>query len=118
VILLITADQSHLAREVVVTSGVRLLATILVWGATFFLGLLATGAIGLNDMAYVQMPIAAFVATIALWPLLPKDMAVSSHRPFVDWVAYNAALMLLVGLVIYSVTTWIGARVFLEGLER
>jgi hypothetical protein len=114
----LTADQSLLAKEVDVTSGVRLLVTIIVVGATLFLGLLATGAIGLNDTPYVQIPLALFLATMALWPLLPKNTAANSQRPFVDWLAYNAALMLLVGLVIYSVNTWIGAHVLLEGLQK
>ena len=66
--------------------------------AAFLLTLTALGAVGLNTRPHVQIPATAFIATIALWPVLPGALTEATRsRGFIDWLASNAALMLLLG---------------------
>ncbi len=89
-------------------SGVRMLLIIVVGGGGFLLSLIGFGIAGLTSPP-IQIPAATFLATVALWPLLRDTMAHEGRSSFVDWVAYNAALMLLLGLVMYGVRTWSSA---------
>lgn len=98
-------------------SGIRTLLILLVGGGTFLLSLIVLGAVGLDRVPYVQTPTAIFIATVALWPLVRETLAVKDPHPFVNWVAYNAALMLIFGFVMYTATTWVWARTVIESLK-
>lgn len=100
------------------TSGVRLLLIVIVGGSTFLLALIVLGLVGLSA-TYIQIPAATFLATVALWPLLRPTVSKPEERhPFVNWVSYNAALMLVVGLIVYGVNTYLMARGVLETLQQ
>lgn len=87
------------------SSGVRLLAAVVVAFVTFLLTLTISGVLGAGRMSYVQIPLAVFVTTLAIWPLIADPLGLMK-RGFGDWVAYNAALMFVFGLVMWSARTW------------
>ena len=88
-------------------------------GRGFLLTLTALGAVGLNTRPHVQIPATAFIATIALWPVLPGALTEATRsRGFIDWLAFNAALMLLLGLVMYAVNTWTTAQALIQEYSK
>jgi hypothetical protein len=101
-----------------VPSGVRTLLVLVIAGGGFLLALVVLDRIGLGRLPFVQIPAAIFAATIVIWPLMRGTLALDGTRPFVDWVAYNAALMLLFGLVMYAVNTWVSAHGAIQQFSR
>ncbi len=99
-------------------SGVRALLVLLVGGGTFLLALVALGVAGLDRVPYVLIPAATFISTVALWPLLRVTLSIKGAHPFANWVAYNAALMLWCGLIMYGATTWMWAQRLLQEYSK
>jgi hypothetical protein len=71
---------------------------------TFLLALIVSGWLGAGRMPYIQIPAAVFLTTLAIWPLLAYPPSLMK-RGFGDWVAYNGALMLVFGLIMWSART-------------
>ncbi len=77
----------------------RPLAIIVAGCLTFLLSMIAFGAIGITQ-TFVAVPIPLFIAFMAIWPLVKPTMP---RETFTRWLAYQLAVMVVLGVLIGAV---------------
>ena len=96
----------------------QLLVTALTAIAIGLLLVLALHASGIAPVAYIELPLVLFVTTLVIWPVATRLLGLAGRQRFADWATLDAALTLLVGLILWSIATLNSASPFLDELSH
>jgi len=88
----------------------RLPAILVVGSLTFFLGMVAFGALGI-EQTYLAVPVPLFLGFMAIWPLVKPTMP---RETFKDWLAWQLTVMVTLGVLIAAVDLYRAASAVLN----